>query len=93
MDFDLSQRQCELQARVRAFMADHVLPAVPVYQQELEIERWRQPAVLQTLKAKARAAGLWNLFLPPSPEHDHGELPAPASPISSTRRWPSSWGA
>lgn len=55
-------------------MADHVLPAVPVYQQELEIERWRQPAVLQTLKAKACAAGLWNLFLPPSPEHDHGEL-------------------
>jgi len=55
-------------------MADHVLPAVPVYQQELDVERWRQPPVLQTLKTKARAAGLWNLFLPPSPEHDHGEL-------------------
>lgn len=74
MNFELSQRQRELQARVRAFMADHVLPAVPVYQRELDVERWQQPAVLQTLKAKARAAGLWNLFLPPSPEHDHGEL-------------------
>lgn len=73
MDFDLSERQFELQARVRAFMADHVLPAVPVYQRELDVERWRQPAVLQALKAKARAAGLWNLFLPPSPEHDRGE--------------------
>lgn len=74
MNFELSQRQRELQARVRAFMADHVLPAVPVYQRELDVERWQQPTVLQTLKAKARAAGLWNLFLPPSPEHDHGEL-------------------
>lgn len=55
-------------------MADLVLPAVPVYQRELDVERWRQPPVLQTLKEKARAAGLWNLFLPPSPEHDHGEL-------------------
>lgn len=74
MDFDLSPRQRDLQQRVRAFMADHVVPAVPAYQASLAEERWRQPAILQELKAKARAAGLWNLFLPPSPEHDHGDF-------------------
>ncbi|WP_156681265.1 acyl-CoA dehydrogenase family protein [Sphingomonas profundi] len=72
MDFELSERQREMQGRVRAFMADHVIPAVPAYVAELTAERWRQPATLQALKQKARAAGLWNLFLPPSPEHDHG---------------------
>jgi acyl-CoA dehydrogenase len=55
-------------------MDEHVLPAVPIYHKELGVERWRQPAVLQELKAKARASGLWNLFLPPSPEHEHGDL-------------------
>ncbi|WP_157219366.1 acyl-CoA dehydrogenase family protein [Flavisphingomonas formosensis] len=74
MDFDLSPRQRDLQRQVRAFMADHVVSAVPAYQVALAEERWRQPDVLQTLKAKARAAGLWNLFLPPSPEHDHGDF-------------------
>jgi len=74
MDFDLSPRQRDLQQQVRAFMAEHVFPAVPAYHAALAQERWRQPDILQQLKAKARAAGLWNLFLPPSPEHDHGDF-------------------
>ena len=50
-------------------------PAVPVYQQQMKDfgeNRWQVVPVLETLKAKARAEGLWNLFLPPSAEHDDG---------------------
>jgi acyl-CoA dehydrogenase len=70
MNFDLSPRQRDFQTRVRRFMAEHVLPAVPTYEAELSAVRWRLPPILQDLKAKARDAGLWNLFLPPSAEHD-----------------------
>ena len=67
MDFEFSVRQKALIARVTAFMDDHVLPAVPVYEaQHAEGERWKVIPVLEELKAKARAAGLWNLFMPPS---------------------------
>ena len=48
MDFDLSPRQREFQARVRGFMAEHVLPAVPTYEAELSANRWR-------LRAQCRA--------------------------------------
>jgi alkylation response protein AidB-like acyl-CoA dehydrogenase len=74
MNFDLSERQRDLVERVRGFMNEHVRPAAPYYYAELEADRWRQPDVLQALKAKARAAGLWNLFLPPSPDHDTDEF-------------------
>jgi acyl-CoA dehydrogenase len=74
MNFDLSDRQRDLVGRVRGFMAEHVLPAVPAYHAELQANRWRQPDVLQALKSRARAAGLWNLFLPPSPPHDTDEF-------------------
>ncbi|MEW6018669.1 MAG: acyl-CoA dehydrogenase family protein [Pseudomonadota bacterium] len=67
MDFEFSVRQKALIERVTAFMETHVLPAVPVYEaQHAEGERWKVVPVLEELKAKARAAGLWNLFMPPS---------------------------
>jgi alkylation response protein AidB-like acyl-CoA dehydrogenase len=74
MNFDYSSRQLEMLSRLKAFMQEHVAPAVPLYYAELAEERWKQPEILQTLKAKARAEGLWNLFLPPSPEHDSGDF-------------------
>ena len=74
MDFDLSQRQRELLEAVRSFIAREVVPAVPVYAEQLAANRWDQPAILQDLKGKARAAGLWNLFMPPSPDHDTDEF-------------------
>ena len=49
-------------------MHDHVVPAEPEYYAQVrnrpDWRQWKQPPVMETLKAKARAAGLWNLFLP-----------------------------
>jgi acyl-CoA dehydrogenase len=71
MDFSYSERTQALQARVKAFMAEHVYPAEPRFWQELEAntqagKRWQPLQVIEALKPKARAAGLWNLFLPDS---------------------------
>lgn len=67
MDFDYSPRQKALIARVSAFMDEHVYPAVPVYEREhAEGDPWKVIPVVEALKAKARAAGLWNMFMPPS---------------------------
>jgi acyl-CoA dehydrogenase len=64
--FEYSDKVKQLQQRVRDFMDAHVYPAERVYAQQLEGDRWSQPPVMEELKAKARAAGLWNLFLPES---------------------------
>jgi acyl-CoA dehydrogenase len=72
MDFSLSERQKHWQGRVRAFMDEHVFPNEEVFQSQMAAfgaDRWQNPAILEELKAKARAEGLWNLFMPPS-EHD-----------------------
>jgi len=49
-------------------MHEQVLPAEPEYCAQLQNvsdwRSWKQPPVMETLKAKARAAGLWNLFFP-----------------------------
>jgi acyl-CoA dehydrogenase len=71
MDFGFSPRTQELQARVRAFMAEHVYPAEARWWDELEANtragrRWSPIPVIEELKPRARAAGLWNLFLPES---------------------------
>ncbi|MCD0448961.1 acyl-CoA dehydrogenase family protein [Actinocorallia sp. API 0066] len=69
MDFQLSERATEYLARLQAFMDEHVYPAEPVYvaQHHELVAAGRPhelPPVVEELKAKARAAGLWNLFLP-----------------------------
>jgi len=68
MDFSLSPRAQSYVQRLSAFMQEHVLPAEPEYCAQLQNlpdwRGWKQPPVMETLKAKARAAGLWNLFLP-----------------------------
>lgn len=71
MDFDYSTRTRGLLDRLNAFMHEHVYPNERRYHQEVEADRWGHPPVLDELKAKARAAGLWNLFLPDS-EHGAG---------------------
>ena len=71
MDFNYSPRTIDLQTRVRAFMDEHVYPAEAAVHEELQAntaagKRWTPLQVIEKLKAKARDAGLWNLFLPES---------------------------
>jgi len=72
MDFAYSERVRALQARLLAFMDEHVYPGEPQFFAEVEENRrhgnpWQPTRVVEDLKAKARAAGLWNLWLPESP--------------------------
>ena len=67
MDFTLSDKQVHWRDRVVAFMNQHVYPAVPVYMQQMKDfgeNRWQVVPIVEELKAKAKAEGLWNLFLP-----------------------------
>ena len=66
MDFDPSQRCSEFKERLTAFMDEHVYPAEELYEQQREEsgDPHHQPAVMETLKVRAREAGLWNMFLP-----------------------------
>ncbi len=67
MIFEMSDRQRDLHRRVSAFMDAHVYPnETAVYAQIAEGDRWQVPPLIEELKEKARAAGLWNLFLPDS---------------------------
>jgi acyl-CoA dehydrogenase len=70
MQFEYSSRVKELQQRLNTFMAEHIYPNESRYHEHTQgTERWQPVAVIEELKPKARAAGLWNLFLP---ESDHG---------------------
>jgi len=67
MDFAYSPKVQELRERVTAFMDAYVYPAEPVFERQVsEGDRWQPTAIMETLKAKAKAEGLWNLFLPES---------------------------
>lgn len=67
MDFDYSPKTRELQQRLDAFMRKNVYPNEAAYWQEVNTgERWKVLPLLEDLKEKAKAEGLWNLFLPES---------------------------
>ncbi len=71
MDFSYSPRTQDLQTRLSAFMAEHVYPAEGRWWAEIEAntaagKRWSPLDTIESLKPKAQAAGLWNLFLPES---------------------------
>ena len=71
MDFDLSERQRHWRDRVIAFTEKYIEPAVETYhKQEKEGDRWKVIPVLEELKKKARAEGLWNMFMPPNDHED-----------------------
>jgi acyl-CoA dehydrogenase len=73
MSFTFSRRSLEFKEQLKIFMNEHVYPNEAVYamQQAALTGRWQIPAVIEDLKAKAKIAGLWNLFLPAS-EHGAG---------------------
>lgn len=64
MNFDFSEKTKELQGRLLAFMDEHIYPNEQRYYDEAERDRWLPTRIIEELKPKARAAGLWNLFLP-----------------------------
>src|SRR5438552_4817410 len=64
MHFDLSERAKDFQKRLTAFMEEHIYPNEQRLYDEIERERWLPTRVIEELKPNARAAGLWNLFLP-----------------------------
>ena len=69
MHFELSQKTKDLQQQLIAFMEEHIYPNEQRFHDETQRERWSPTHIVEELKPKARAAGLWNLFLP----HDeHG---------------------
>ena len=68
MHFEHSPKVKELQRRFVAFMREHIYPNEATYHRQIaEGDRWQPTAIVEQLKPKARAAGLWNLFLPDSP--------------------------
>jgi acyl-CoA dehydrogenase len=64
MDFEYSKKTQELRQRLQTFLDEHVYPNEQRYYREIESDRWKPTRVIEELKPKARAAGLWNLFLP-----------------------------
>ena len=67
MEFDYSPKVIGLQGRLRAFMDEHVYPNERRYREEVaQGDRWQPLRLIEELKAKAKDAGLWNLFLPAS---------------------------
>ena len=67
MDFEYSQKVKDLQEKVTNFMNESVYENEDVYKNEVEQGgRWCIPEIMETLKAKAKSEGLWNLFLPES---------------------------
>jgi acyl-CoA dehydrogenase len=72
VDFDLTERQSFFRDRVRAFIAEHVRPRVADYKKQIDAgDRWQPIQLIEDLKPLARAAGLWNLFMPPAPVLAH----------------------
>src|SRR5713101_6882077 len=68
MDFEPSDKVKRLSAQVQAFMDREVYPAEKVFERQMAEapDRWQIPPIMEELKARARAEGLWNLFLPES---------------------------
>jgi acyl-CoA dehydrogenase len=66
MKFEFSDKVQNLERRLQAFMDEHIYPNEQRFHEEVERNRWTPTQVIDELKPKARAAGLWNLFLPDS---------------------------
>ena len=77
MDFEYSERCKELQARLLAFMDEHIYPNEKAFKEEVDAngragDRWVPTQLVERLKPIAREQGLWNLFLPRSPRAPEG---------------------
>ena len=66
MHFDFTPKVQDLQKRLQAFMDEHIYPNEKLFYEQVAQNRWQPVPIIEELKPKARAAGLWNLFLPHS---------------------------
>jgi acyl-CoA dehydrogenase len=81
MDFAFSGKVKDLQGRLQSFMDEYIYPNERRFYDEIERKRWSPTQVIEELKPKARAAGLWNLFLPDQ-EHGAGLTNIEYAPLS-----------
>ncbi len=83
MDFEPSERCRDYAERLGTFMNEQVYPAEAVYEQQLREsgDPHSQPPAMEQLKARAREAGLWNMFLP-DPEHGAGLSNSDYAPLA-----------
>ncbi|MFB1035842.1 MAG: acyl-CoA dehydrogenase family protein, partial [Sinobacterium sp.] len=76
--YTFSDKSLQLQAKLSAFMDEHIYPNETAYAEQLHkaSNRFAALPLMDELKAKAKAAGLWNLFVPESHSEysDHGGL-------------------
>ncbi len=72
MDFTLSDRETYFRDRVKTFIDQNIRPRQADYDQQAhEGDRWKVIPVIEEMKAKAKAAGLWNFFMPPYSGQTH----------------------
>ncbi len=86
MDFSHSPRAQELMQRVQAFMDEHIAPNEEKYYSQLDEAngdwtKWQVPALMEEWKEKAKAEGLWNLFLP-DPDYGAGLTNCDYAPLA-----------
>ncbi len=83
MDFDFSPKVQDLRKQVSQFMEDYVYPNEKTFEDQLNSgpDRWQIPPIIEELKEKAKAAELWNLFLPES-EYGYGLTNLEYAPLS-----------
>jgi acyl-CoA dehydrogenase len=84
MDFAYDTTTIELQERLTAFMEEFIHPAEETFfEQRAKLDnRWSSPAIVEELKAAARAQGLWNLFLPRTHEYGAGLTNVQYAPLA-----------
>jgi acyl-CoA dehydrogenase len=70
MNFEYSSKVQELQQRIYAFMDDYIYPNERTFHEQIAANRWQVPPIIEEVKERARAAGLWNLFLPRESDPD-----------------------
>lgn len=68
MNFEYTPRVQEYIKQVRDFMQERIIPNQELFEEQLAVDRWSTPAIVDVLKAEAKAQGLWNFFLPPAYE-------------------------
>ncbi|MBT8060993.1 MAG: acyl-CoA dehydrogenase family protein, partial [Gammaproteobacteria bacterium] len=64
MHFEHSEKTRSYLERIKAFMAEHVYPNEDTFEEQIREDPWSTAPIVEELKAKAKAEGLWNLFLP-----------------------------